>query len=84
MASDGARSQVRRPDHRVAPLPGRALNHRRHQNRNHSRQLVLRFRLRTRRCWLSLFSFLNLRIIFARPQALARSHSLHTRQVHTH
>ncbi|QHO04176.1 Transcription factor [Arachis hypogaea] len=58
MASDGARPQVRRPD-RVAPPPSRALNHRRYQNQNHSRQLLFRFRLRTRQCWLSLFSFLN-------------------------
>ncbi|RYQ88022.1 hypothetical protein Ahy_B09g095474 [Arachis hypogaea] len=36
MASDGARPQVQRLDHRVAPPPGRALNHRRHRNRNHS------------------------------------------------
>ncbi|KAL4331659.1 hypothetical protein AHAS_Ahas13G0522200 [Arachis hypogaea] len=69
MASDGARPQVRRPD-RVAPPPSRALNHRRYQNQNHSRQLLFRFRLRTR--------------VFARPQALAGSHSLHTRQAHTH
>ncbi|KAL4356312.1 hypothetical protein AHAS_Ahas09G0074100 [Arachis hypogaea] len=50
MASDGVRPQIRRLDHRVAPPPGQALNHRRYQNQNHSRQLLLRFRLRTRRC----------------------------------
>jgi len=80
-ADSGARPQVRRPDHRVAPPPSGAVHHSSHGNGHHPGQLLYRLGLLARRRRRLRLAHFVLNVLLALPlsgpQALAGPHALH-------